>query len=108
MPNITEPMRDVIGRVLYEEPGISRDWYSLSEERREPWRQDADRIIDVLPIMADHFAEFAYHQADAKDTIVGCVFPTDPAKIWSSYLEFVKRTQVGEGFCVNLSIKASE
>lgn len=47
-PKVTEPARDIAGRVLYEEPGLDRDWYSLSEERREPWREDADRVIAAL------------------------------------------------------------
>jgi len=42
---VQEPLRDRIGRVLYEEPGRGLDWYSLSEERREPWRKDADRVL---------------------------------------------------------------
>lgn len=45
---IVEPLRDCVGRALYEEPGHQGDWYSLSEERREPWRLDADRAIAVM------------------------------------------------------------
>lgn len=45
---VQEPLRDRIGRVLYEEPGLDRNWYELSEERREPWRKDADRVIAIL------------------------------------------------------------
>jgi hypothetical protein len=48
MENPQEPLRDQVGRVLYEEPGRALDWYALSEERREPWRQDADRVIAVV------------------------------------------------------------
>jgi len=44
---LAEPLRDRVGRVLYEEPGKNCDWYKLSEERREPWRKDADRAIAV-------------------------------------------------------------
>ena len=47
-PLIYEPLRDQVGRVLYEEPGIARDWYRLSENRREAWRNDADRILNRL------------------------------------------------------------
>ena len=46
-----KPLRDRIGRALYEEPdarGRTPDWYALAEERREPWRQDADRVIAML------------------------------------------------------------
>lgn len=53
---VSEPLRDRIGRVLYEEPGHERDWYSLSEERREPWRKDADRVIAVLNEASSHTA----------------------------------------------------
>lgn len=45
---LTEPLRDLVGRALYEEPGQNLDWYLLSEERREPWRLDADRVIPIV------------------------------------------------------------
>lgn len=48
---VQEPLRDRVGRALYEEPGREtelRDWYNLSEERREPWRKDADRVIAIV------------------------------------------------------------
>lgn len=45
---VQEPLRDQVGRALYEEPGSDADWYALSEERREPWRRDADRIIPIV------------------------------------------------------------
>lgn len=46
---LLEPLRDRIGRALYEEPcNEPRNWYALSEERREPWRRDADRVIALL------------------------------------------------------------
>lgn len=46
-----EPLRDRIGRAIYEEPSASGavpDWYALSEQRRERWRRDADRVIATL------------------------------------------------------------
>jgi hypothetical protein len=43
-----EPLRDRVARALYEEPGHKADWDKLSEERREPWRKDADRIIPIV------------------------------------------------------------
>jgi hypothetical protein len=55
MGEVIEPIRDQIGRALYEEPGHDLDWYALSEERREPWRLDADRVI---PIAQEHFSAF--------------------------------------------------
>lgn len=51
------PLRDRVGRALYEEPGGNADWSSLSEERREPWRKDADRVIPI--IAADYAAVVA-------------------------------------------------
>lgn len=45
---VEEPLRDRVGRALYEEPGAGYNWYDLSEERREPWRKDADRVIEVV------------------------------------------------------------
>lgn len=50
---VQEPLRDRVGRAIYEceeERGNTDrpDWYSLSEERREPWRKDADRAIEVI------------------------------------------------------------
>jgi hypothetical protein len=45
---VQEPLRDRVGRALYEEPGSNCNWYDLSEERREPWRKDADRIIPIV------------------------------------------------------------
>lgn len=47
-------LRDQVARALYEEPGSGADWLSLSEERRELWRKDADRIIPI--ISADYAA----------------------------------------------------
>jgi hypothetical protein len=47
-PLAQEPLRDRVGRALYEEPGKGLDWYALSEERREPWRKDADRVLAIL------------------------------------------------------------
>lgn len=47
-PTPQETLRDQVGRALYEEPGKDHDWYLLSEERREPWRMDADRIIPIV------------------------------------------------------------
>jgi len=46
-------LRDHVGRALYEEPNTDADWAALSDERREPWRKDADRII---PIIAAEYA----------------------------------------------------
>jgi hypothetical protein len=46
--NRSEPLRDQIGRVLYEEGGVRSDWHLLSEARREPWRKDADRVTAML------------------------------------------------------------
>lgn len=51
MKTVKEPLRDVLGRILYEEGDERNDWYSLSEERREPWRLDADRVLNGL---SDH------------------------------------------------------
>lgn len=45
---VSEPTRDLIGRVLYEEPAMGRDWYEMSEQSREPWRRDADRVIIAI------------------------------------------------------------
>ena len=49
---VAEPVRDIIGRALYEEPPTNGDptpnWYALSEEKREPWRQDADRVVAAV------------------------------------------------------------
>jgi hypothetical protein len=51
---VQEPLRDRVGRALYEEPGKNLNWYLLSEEKREPWRKDADRVIPI--ITADYAA----------------------------------------------------
>lgn len=47
LSTVQEPMRERVGRVLYEEPGRGLDWYSLSEDKREIWRLDADRVIII-------------------------------------------------------------
>lgn len=47
MGAVQEPLRDRLGRAIYEENSLS-DWYSLSEEWREPWRKDADRVLLAL------------------------------------------------------------
>jgi hypothetical protein len=54
---LLEPLRDRVGRAIYEEPGTDADWYLLSEERREPWRKDADRVIAI--VAADYAAVVA-------------------------------------------------
>lgn len=54
---VEEPLRDRVGRAIYEEPGTDCDWYQLSEDRREPWRKDADRVIPI--IAADYAAVVA-------------------------------------------------
>ena len=51
-PTVQEPLRDRVGRAIFEEPmrpgrGLPDSWYDLPEEKREPWRQDADRAIAV-------------------------------------------------------------
>lgn len=51
---VQESLRDRVGRALYEEPGANYNWHDLSEERREPWRKDADRVIPL--IAADYAA----------------------------------------------------
>ena len=53
-PTVREPLRDRVGRAIYEKPGSDCDWYSLPEDRREPWRKDADRIIPI--VVADYAA----------------------------------------------------
>lgn len=50
---VQEPLRDLIGRALYEKTAEEQDaeernWYALSEDRREPWRRDADNAIEVV------------------------------------------------------------
>jgi hypothetical protein len=51
---VKEPLRDRVGRAIYEEPGSDCNWYELSDERREPWRRDADRVIPI--VQADYGA----------------------------------------------------
>ena len=41
-------LRDIIGRALYEEPPLDRDWDTLSEDQREPWRKDAERVVVAM------------------------------------------------------------
>lgn len=44
-----EPLRDRIARAIYEDPRQGPSvWYELSEDRREYWRADADRVLVVL------------------------------------------------------------
>lgn len=56
--NVREPLRDQIGRSLYEEGHAAEraDWYSLSEVRREPWRADADRCLSHFAAFLDGFS----------------------------------------------------
>lgn len=45
-------LRETIARAIYEQPkedGTTDDWSALSEKRKEAWRADADRVLDVLP-----------------------------------------------------------
>jgi len=44
---IQEPLRDRAGRAIFENTPGKMDWYSLSEERREPWRKDADLVLEM-------------------------------------------------------------
>jgi hypothetical protein len=61
MCELREPLRDRIGRAIYEEPGHGLNWYSLSEEKREDWRRDADRVIAQLN------EEYAQQSTDARN-----------------------------------------
>lgn len=63
---VQEPLRDQVGRALYEEPGLDRNWYDLPEDRREPWRKDADRII---PIVAADYAAIKAEKDRALKTV---------------------------------------
>lgn len=44
-------IREAIARAIYECPkddGTTDDWNALSEERRQPWLGDADRVLAVV------------------------------------------------------------
>lgn len=41
-------LRDLIARAIFEEPGADLDWQTVSNARREPWRNDAERAIEVV------------------------------------------------------------
>lgn len=57
-------LRDRVGRAIYEKPGTDADWSSLSEERREPWRKDADRVI---PLIAADYAAIVAEKLRAQE-----------------------------------------
>lgn len=91
---LIEPMRDVIGAALYNEftdkHSTSRprpDWYGLSEERREPWRVDADRVIESLKQFALDFGEYCYSQGGADYLAV------EPREQWEGFLETIQKTK---------------
>ena len=42
---MTEPMRSIVGRAIYEDGKKQTGWHDLTEEEREPWLQHADRAI---------------------------------------------------------------
>lgn len=59
-----DPLRDRVGRALYEEPGSNCDWSKLTEDRREPWRKDADRVI---PLIAAEYAAVVAEKLRAQE-----------------------------------------
>ena len=74
---LQEPLRDRVGRALYEEPGLDRDWYLLSEDRREPWRKDADRLIPIV-----HQDSAAIVSAiNVLQTFIGCLDRGHPPRL---------------------------
>lgn len=81
---IIEPMRDLLARAIYEEPKNTESYYNLSEERREPWRQDADRIIDELASFSERFQEYAYERGGA-DWLA-----TTPKELFEDFCKFMK------------------
>ena len=90
MGEVSEPLRDQIGRALYEEPGHNGDWYKLSEDRREPWRRDADRII---PIAEEHFKRSN-----------GLLSPHESADLQA----WLRHGRVGRGFTYEQEVERSK
>lgn len=90
MGRLFEPIRDIIGRALYEEEpdGQERDWYTLSEKQREPWRLDGDRVIGALKDASYEFTEFAYSR-DGIDWLA-----TTPDELWRDWWEHIQKTRV--------------
>ncbi len=56
--------RDRVGQAIYEETGLIRPWSGveawdkLPDERKEPWRRDADRAIAAMGMVEFGFASF--------------------------------------------------
>lgn len=69
-----EPLRERVGRAIFEEPGLEGSWSRMSDDRREPWRKDADRVIPLIAaeyaaVMAEKFrAQQACEQMGARIT----------------------------------------
>ena len=88
MAKLIEPMRDIIGRAIYEDPrnDPEKDWYTLSEERREPWREDADRVIEAIKNLSYEFSEYAY-SCEGADWLA-----ITPSELWQEFFSLVQTT----------------
>lgn len=81
---VAEPLRDVIGRAIYAEPldwHNDADWYDLSEELREKWRCDADRVITAL------LAHWTPKMQSAAEESGADFLANSPRELWKAILE---------------------
>lgn len=74
---------DRVGRALYEEPGYPREWSSLSNDRREPWMQDAARAIAALKEASEQFQEWAIDNSGADWLCLS------PRELWIGFLSSI-------------------
>jgi hypothetical protein len=80
-----EAMSVVIARALYEEPNAegkatSRCFDRLSEKRREPWLDDARRVMAAMASLAEDFRDYAYECSGA-DWLAD-----KPNELWTNWL----------------------
>lgn len=85
MVNTHQTLREKIAQVLYEEPAaISREdftsWVLLTDERRKPWLEDAERIIELLYAQDKRFCKYALGRSGVDWLAI------DPDELWRDFL----------------------
>lgn len=88
MATAVEPIREIIGRALYHENGVRKDWNTLSARRREPWCEDGDRVLSALAQNGPYwFAEYA-HDVGGVDWLA-----VEPDELFRDFLLHVLKTK---------------
>jgi hypothetical protein len=91
-------LRQIIGRALYEEGTVRdcRDWAIMSDERREPWCADGDRVVRAISNACDEGNEEALQFVKACDAraslrAIGCSVPLEQTADFQTCANYLMR-----------------